>query len=172
MKKSKLLSVITFLAICIGMLYAVPLAQAEDQTMKDSGINYEEITETINNPGAGYTSTLWYRCKPGNTPVYNPTGNLVLMFIDIGGFSSGINGTEDSDGNYTEGTDYELDDVFFTNVRATFENCRKNGCTIAVRFRYDANGKSNPEPQTFEKVFVGYASIFNCLFGYIIGNIL
>lgn len=161
MKKSKLLSVITFLAICIGMLYAVPLAQAEDQTMKDSGINYEEITETINNPGAGYTSTLWYRCKPGNTPVYNPTGNLVLMFIDIGGFSSGINGTEDSDGNYTEGTDYELDDVFFTNVRATFENCRKNGCTIAVRFRYDANGKSNPEPQTFEKVLGHISQIKN-----------
>ena len=74
------------------------------------------------------------------------------MFIDIGAFSSGANGTTAEDGTYTEGTDYDLDDTFFTNVRATFENCRKNGCMIAVRFRYDANGKTNPEPATFEKM--------------------
>jgi hypothetical protein len=125
--------------------------QTED-TLKDSGIDYTESTETINNPAMGYTQTIWYTCKPNDTPVQNPTGNLVLMFVDIGAFSSGVNGTTDSDENYTEGVDYDLDEAFFEGLRGTFENARKNGCTIALRFRYDAHGKSNPEPSTFEQV--------------------
>lgn len=127
-------------------------ALTEQSTQKDSGIDYTESIKTIQNPGMGYTSTLWYKCKPNDTPIYDRAGSLVLMFIDIGAFSSGANGTTAEDGTYTEGTDYDLDDTFFTNVRATFENCRKNGCMIAVRFRYDANGKTNPEPATFEKM--------------------
>ncbi|MBR0484399.1 MAG: DUF4832 domain-containing protein [Oscillospiraceae bacterium] len=141
------------------MLSAVPLtaiAEGEVQAMTDSGMNYQESTETINNPGAGYTTTLWYRCKPGETAVQNPSGNLVLMFVDIGAFSSGANGTTsvDSEGNsvYTEGTDYDLDEQFFTAMRGTLENCRKNGSTVAVRFRYDADGKTNPEPASFAQV--------------------
>ncbi len=122
------------------------------ENLVDSGINYTESTETINNPSAGYTSTLWYTCKPNNTPVQNPTGNLVLMFVDIGAFSSGVNGITDDAGNYTEGTDYDLDETFFTNFRKTLENCRKNGCTVALRFRYDAKGKLNPEPSTYDKM--------------------
>lgn len=115
---------------------------AVEQVVKSSDIDYTESTETIVNPCAGYTSTIWYACKPNETPVYSRSGGLVLMFIDIGGFSSGINGT----------ADYDLDETFFTNLRKTFENCRNNGCTIALRFRYDANGTENPEPATFEKV--------------------
>ena len=112
--------------------------------------DYSESTETIQNPGAGYTSTLWISCKPENTPVCNPTGSIVLMFVDIGGFSSGANGTSDENGNYTDGTDIPLDDVFFANMRKTLENARKNGCMVALRFRYDANGRDNPEPATFD----------------------
>ncbi|MBR4319546.1 MAG: DUF4874 domain-containing protein, partial [Oscillospiraceae bacterium] len=130
---------------------------AEQKTeMIDSGMQYQESTETITNPGAGYTQTLWYKCKPNETTVQNPVGNLVLMFVDIGAFSSGINGmTEtDNEGNtvYTEGTDYDLDEQFFKAMRGTLENCRKNGSTVAFRFRYDANGKTNPEPASFEQV--------------------
>ncbi len=113
-------------------------------------VSFAESTETVNNPGMGYTTTLWYRCKPGNTPVQNPAGSLVLMFVDIGAFSCGENGTTDSEGNYTPGTDYPLDDAFFAGLRGTFENCRKNGSTIALRFRYDDDGTRNPEPATFD----------------------
>lgn len=123
-----------------------------ENTLVDAGINYTEKVGTISNPGAGYTTTDWYFCAPNDTKVHSKFGNLVLMFIDIGQFSSGVNGTTDDNGNYTEGTDYDLDALFFQNVRATFENCRKNGSTIAVRFRYDSNGKENPEPATFEQV--------------------
>ena len=122
-------------------------------TFKDSGISYKDCAETINNPGAGYTSSVWYVCKPGNTPVHNPKGSLVVMFVDISAFSSGSNGKTDADGNYTEGTDYDLDEAFFKGIRGTLENCRKNGCTVGMRFRYDINGKDNPEPATFEQVF-------------------
>ena len=109
-----------------------------------------ESTETITNPGMGYTTTVWYRCKPENTPVLNPTGAIVLMFVDIGAFSSGENGSEDADGNYIPGTDYPLDSEFFEGLRGTLENCRRNGCTVALRFRYDDDGTRNPEPATFE----------------------
>lgn len=121
----------------------VPYVNAEQPTMKDSGISYQETVETINNPGAGYTQTIWAVCKPGNTPTYNPTGNITLFFIDIGAFSSGSNGSD---------TDYDLDEEFFNSWRTTFDNCRKNGCMIALRFRYDANGNDNPEPSTFDWV--------------------
>ncbi len=125
-------------------------ASAEDALPSDSSIRYTESTETINNPGMGYTTTLWYRCKPGNTPVQNPVGSLVLMFVDIGAFSSGENGTKLEDGTYLPGTDYPLDDAFFDGLRGTFANCRENGCTIALRFRYDDDGTSNPEPATLD----------------------
>ena len=122
-------------------------------TFKDSGISYKDCAETINNPGAGYTSSVWYVCKPDNTPVHDPKGSLVVMFVDISAFSSGANGKTDAEGNYTEGTDYDLDEAFFKGIRGTLENCRKNGCTVGMRFRYDIDGKDDPEPATFEQVF-------------------
>ena len=106
-------------------------------------INYTESTETINNPGMGYTTTYWHVAKPGVIKVSNIVGSLVLMFIDIGAYSSGIN---------EEQKDYDLDSAFFESLHKIFENCRNNGATIALRFRYDANGKSNPEPKSFDQV--------------------
>lgn len=134
---------------------AVPLTAMPQQTaaaaeLTDSGIDYTEQVKTIANPGMGYTTTLWYRCKPGETEVKNPVGSVVLMFIDIGAFSCGENGTTDDEDNYIPGTDYPLDDAFFAGLRGTFENCRQNGSTIALRFRYDDNGTANPEPETFD----------------------
>lgn len=143
------------IAMLLSMLFTIqvaPITVQAESNLVDSDINYTESVNTINNPGAGYTSTVWYVCKPGNTPVKNPQGNLVVLFVDIGAFSSGVNGTTDDDGNYTEGTDYDLDESFFNGLRGTLENCRKNGCTVGIRFRYDANGKTNPEPATFDKV--------------------
>ena len=137
--------------VSISALTSFPVL-AESETMKDSGIEYTELVETISNPAAGYSSTVWPTCRPGNTPVYNPTAGLVLFFIDIGEFSCGVNGTYHEDDTYTEGVDYDLDEAFFKAWDETFENCRKNGCMIAMRFRYDDLGKDNPEPATFEQV--------------------
>ncbi|WP_297955223.1 DUF4832 domain-containing protein [uncultured Ruminococcus sp.] len=147
----KLIASFLSAAVLIPSVPCIPAASA-DEGLKDSGINYTEAVETIQNPGAGYTNTVWAVCKPGDTKVYSPTGSIVLFFIDIGAFSSGANGTTDDEGNYTEGVDYDLDETFFSAWRQTFDNCRKNGCMIAVRFRYDANGKDNPEPATFAQV--------------------
>ncbi|MBR3418676.1 MAG: DUF4832 domain-containing protein, partial [Oscillospiraceae bacterium] len=145
-------TIFTFFAAVIGAGCPCTAFHAADAAgmLTDTGISYTESTETILNPGMGYTSTLWYRCAPGKTAVQNPTGSLVLMFIDIGAFSSGENGTKNDDGTYTPGTDYPLDDAFFAGLRGTFENCRNNGCTVAVRFRYDDDGTQNPEPATFD----------------------
>ena len=115
-------------------------------------INYTESTETINNPGMGYTTTYWHAAKPNIIKVSNLVGSLVLMFIDIGAYSSGIN---------EEQIDYDLDSAFFESLQKLFENCRKNGATIALRFRYDANGKINPEPKTFAQVLNHISQIKN-----------
>ncbi|MBR1823241.1 MAG: DUF4832 domain-containing protein [Ruminococcus sp.] len=135
------------------LLPAVPLsyAQAED-ALTDSGISYKELPQTMQNPAAGYTTTVWAKCAPNKTDVYSPTGSLVLFFIDIGGFSGGANGTTDDSGKYTPGKDYDLDKTFFDSWRQTLDNCRKNGSLVGLRFRYDANGKDDPEPATFDKV--------------------
>lgn len=152
MKASRLLSILLSAAVSFSSLNLTPTAAEVENALADSGIDYTESTETIDNPGAGYTSTLWMSCEPGNTPVFNPTGNFMLILVDLGGFSSGSNGTTDEEGNYTEGTDYDLDETFFTNLRQTLDNCRKNGCVIAMRFRYDDVGKLNPEPSTYDKM--------------------
>ena len=126
--------------LAVGAALLPLTASSESPELADSGIDYTEAVGTIPNPAAGYTNTIWAVCKPNSTPVYSPTGKLVLFFIDIGAFSSGMNG----------GSDIPLDDTFFESWHQTFENCRKNGCTVAVRFRYDANGKDDPEPATFD----------------------
>ncbi len=144
----KIICIAAAAAVCISPVYA-----AEDTHMRDSGINYTELAETLDNPGAGYTSPVWYECRPGDTPVKNPSGSLVVLFVDIGAFSSGVNGVKDeATGEYTEGTDYDLDESFFRGLRGTLENCRKNGSAVGLRFRYDALGKSNPEPASFDRV--------------------
>lgn len=146
-----------FLAVCLAAAFGFSLSgtyplHSTAAELKDSGIDYTESLETIENPGAGYTKTLWMSCAPDDTPIFNPTGNLMLILVDLGGFSSGSNGVTDEEGNYTEGTDYDLDETFFANLRVTLENCRKNGCTIALRFRYDDVGRLNPEPSSFEQM--------------------
>lgn len=136
------------------MISAVPFSvNAESSSeLKDSGINYTETVGTVRNPGMGYTSTLWSYCSPGKTNVYNPTADLMLFFIDIGGFSSGVNGTTAEDGTYTDGTDYDFDQTFLDAWAETLSNCRKNGCMAALRFRYDSNGKDKPEPASLDQV--------------------
>lgn len=112
--------------------------------LDDSRIfKFAEHVGTISNPGVGYTATDWYYTSRGGTKVHDKQGAIVLFFIDLGPFSAGINDT---------GIDYDLDEQFFSALRGTFENCRNNGSTIALRFRYDSNGKGNPEPNSFEQV--------------------
>lgn len=153
-KGSRIINLFTAISVfCTSSAGAASGEVAADiSSLKDSGISYTETVETIQNPGAGYTSCVWAACKPGSTPTYSPTGSLILFLIDIGAFSCGVNGVKAEDGTYTDGTDYDLDETFFSSWKQTFENCRKNGCMIALRFRYDALGKSNPEPATFEQI--------------------
>ena len=139
---------------------------AEPEQLSDSGLDYKEYVGTVENPAAGYTNTIWAVCKPGETPVYSPKAKFVLFFIDIGAFSSGMNGTRNDDGTYTPGEDIPLDSTFFSSWQQTFNNCRKNGCTIAVRFRYDANGTDDPEPASFDAVLSHIDQLYDGNFFY------
>lgn len=147
----RITALLSSMAVLSAFAPNMTFAESEN-TLADSGIDYTESVGTIQNPGAGYTTTVWANCAPNSTKVYEPSGSVVLFFINIGAFSSGINGTKNDDGTYTEGTDYDLDETFFSAWRQTFDNCRKSGSMIAVRFRYDDNGIANPEPATFEQM--------------------
>ncbi len=136
-------------------------ASAETAPLADSGIDYSEYVGTLSQPACGYTSTVWVNCKPGDTPVLDPKGDIVLFFVDIGAFSSGMNGTTDESGNYTPGTDFDLDETFFNSWLRTLDNARNNGCMVAFRFRYDANGHDDPEPTSFEQVLSHISQIKN-----------
>lgn len=150
MKLNRMICVLSASAMLIS---TVPFcASAESAELADSGIDYNEMVGTIENPAAGYTSTIWAVCKPGNTPVYSPRSNIVLFFVDISGFSSGANGVKNDDDSVSEGVDYDLDEEFFAAWDTTLQNCRDNGCMAAFRFRYDAEGRDNPEPATFDQV--------------------
>ena len=147
-------------------------ASAEAEPLADSGLDYSEYVGTVDNPAAGYTNTIWAVCKPGETPVYSPTAKLVLFFIDIGAFSSGMNGTRNADGTYTPGEDIPLDTAFFSSWQQTFRNCRKNGCTVAVRFRYDATGTDDPEPASFDAVLSHIDQLYENDFFYDVKDML
>ena len=148
-KFQRVLSVITGAAVlsCCGL----PSASAEEELVT-SDISFTESVETIANPGAGYTNTPWYRLAPGEYKPIDPQGSIVLFFIYIGAYSSGANGTRTEGADYVPGQDYELDESFFRSLRESFENCRKNGSMISMRFRYDENGYDDPEPSSFDMV--------------------
>ncbi|MDE7300535.1 MAG: DUF4874 domain-containing protein, partial [Clostridia bacterium] len=131
-----LATIVTIIVLLVG--YLTPTEK----------ITYRELVGTIDNPGVGYTTTDWYHIGTGT--VHDTKGAVVLFFVDLSPYSSGANGTDE---------DKDLDGEFFKNLRATFENCRNNGSTIAVRFRYDELGVSNPEPKTFQKVLDHIAQI-------------
>lgn len=133
MKLTKAIAAAAVFVCGITWLPALSSYASEDPLV-DSGIDYTESTETLLNPGAWYSSTVAVNCKPNDTKVYNPTSSLVVLFVDIGAFSSGANGTTNEDGTYVDGTDYDLDETFFTNFRKTLENCRKTGSPLAFAF--------------------------------------
>lgn len=131
-----------FLTSCSGKEDDLPQNEVTEQGDKRI-FKFSEYVGTVSNPGIGYTTTDWYHTKLNETLVHDKQGDIVLFFVDLSPFSAGAN---------TDGVDYDLDEQFFSSLRATFENCRNNGSTIAVRFRYDENGKDNPEPNSFEQV--------------------
>lgn len=150
--KSNVNEKITFGIVCfvflliLGMLCFVYIYKHS----KVSTFKFTEYVGTISNPGIGYTRTHSIHAAPNNTNVHDVSGDIILFFIDIGQFSSGMN---------SEKVDYDFDQKFFDSLRKTFEICRNNGSTIGVRFRYDENGVQNPEPSTFDQVLRHVAQI-------------
>ena len=129
------------LIILISIINIINLKENNPYLNKE--INFKESTETINNPGSGCTTPFFLTIEKGKVKANNLIGNLILMYIDIGAYSSGRNGEE---------TDSDFNKTFFDTLRKNFENCRKNGGTFGLRFRYDSHENENPEPATFNKI--------------------
>lgn len=144
---------IIFNILC-GIIFTACNSSTPEEDVTEKGesriFSFDEYVGTISNPGIGYTTTDWFHTKVGGTQAHDKQGDIVLFFIDLSPFSAGAN---------ADGVDYDLDKQFFSALRTTFENCRNNGSTIAVRFRYDENGKDNPEPNSFSQVLKHISSI-------------
>lgn len=134
------------LSLCIALNLAAPSlikADAADMSLVDSGLDYSEQTDyDTKNFDCGYTSASWINAAPGKIWTVNPS-SFTLLLIGIGEYSSALN---------SSGTDYDLDEAFFTSLEETLKNAKANGVTVGIRLRYDANGNTDPEPATFQKV--------------------
>lgn len=131
------------LALCLTGNLASLIPQTSAEALTDSGINYTESTGyNLGSCDSGYTSSVWIRSEPGKNWTTSVT-NYSLLLIGIGGYSSAMN---------SDGVDYDFDEIFFTSLEATLQNARSNGVTVGLRFRYDDNGTTNPEPAEFSQV--------------------
>ncbi len=138
--KGRFLAVSAAIGCALQMAALLPVSAAE---LKDSGINYTEYTGyDLESPDCGFTSTPWINAAPGKIWTISPT-RYTLMLIGVGGYSSAMN---------ADGVDYDFDEAFFTSLAESLKNARSNGAMVGLRFRYDAEGKENPEPETFEQV--------------------
>lgn len=130
-------------ALCLAANMFTMLPASAQSALKTSAINYTESTEyDLGSCDSGYTSAIWIRSEPGKNWTTNIT-KYSLLLIGIGGYSSAMN---------DDGVDYEFDEIFFTSLEETLKSARANGATVGLRFRYDDNGSTNPEPAEFSMV--------------------
>ncbi len=138
--KRRIIAISAALCCALQLAAAVPAGAAD---LRDAGLNYTEYTGyDLEYPDCGFTSTPWINAAPDKIWTISPT-RYTLMLIGIAGYSSAMN---------ADGTDYDFDEAFFTSLEESLKNARNNGAMVGLRFRYDAEGKENPEPATFEQV--------------------
>ena len=136
-----LLSFVFSVVLMSNIILLFPVSAEE--LLKDSGLNYTESTAyDLHSCDSGYTSAIWIRTQPGKNWTTSVT-KYSLLLIGIGGYSSAMN---------NNGVDYDFDGIFFTSLEATLQSARANGATVGLRFRYDDNGTTNPEPAEFSQV--------------------
>ena len=101
------------------------------EKLVDSGIDYTEVFDEINNPERGFYSHQRITMRPYGSDIMTVrqvrnARQLIHLRVDIGAF----------------GRDSESDDQDFTNdmldaLNQTMENIRAEGRTVIVRFAYD-----------------------------------
>ena len=140
--KKKSIAIISASAMLLNLCSSMPFISA-NAVLKDSGINYTESTDYTPEPcDCGYTSSLWIKAEPNKNWSTNVT-HYSLLLIGIGAYSSGMNSSN---------TDYDFDTIFFESLENTLQSARTNNVTVGIRFRYDDNGTTNPEPKDFAQV--------------------
>ncbi len=98
--------------------------------------SYKDALKDFARPDAGMNTVLEIMPSPEKTAVASPTGHTFLM-INLMQYSGQVR---------EDGRDMPLDDNFFNSLRTTFENARKSGATVGIRFRFDWDGHENREP--------------------------
>lgn len=98
--------------------------------------SYKDGLQDFVRPDAGMNTVLEMMPSPERTSIVSPSGHTFLM-INLMQYSGQVR---------EDGKDMPLDDNFFYSLRTTFENARKSGATVGIRFRFDWAGNTNKEP--------------------------
>ncbi|MGB8452036.1 MAG: DUF4832 domain-containing protein [Anaerocolumna sp.] len=136
-KKLIVLFFIIFLSASIFLMLQL-LSFAETLNFVDSGIDYAETTEELNNPERGYMSNYFINLKVKGSQILNIEDNFCHLFFNIGDFSNARNGGKGD-------LDFSAD--MLSGLNQTFKNFRENGSMAIIRFSYDGyEGRADTEP--------------------------
>ena len=148
----RLLSAIIVLAT---LLSCACFAVAEDDGLKDSGLNYTESTVMLKNPHMGYPGHVGMTLKKSGNTVYNNSG-FTWYYININAFSSGNDrlpeSTADRRGFTPKAASEPISEDALNALDETLSNLRDNGGSCLMRFVYDWNGVPGCEPREFDMI--------------------
>ena len=115
--KILLITIIALVILTLNYTYVQALENTEYTLVQN--INYNETLENIKNPERGFYSTAFLKLKPSENKATNSRANLVHLRIDIGSFSSAVNGVEDLE--FTSDALNALDETL-TNIKNLHQN--------------------------------------------------
>ena len=107
-----------------------------DQLENGAVISYLDSTASLSMPSCGSGAGIEVYPKPGESWAFFPTSYSFVM-INLRGYSGQ---------SREDGKDVPLDESFFTGLEQSLKNARKSGAVLGIRFRFDALGETNKEP--------------------------
>ncbi len=133
----KIILILTIIIVLITSIHTyVKGKETQEYTLMED-IDYSETLDNIKNPERGFYNTAFLRMMPSGTKPTTSGANLVHLRVNIGDFSSAVNGTED----------LELTEDALNALDQTLQNIKSRGGSVIIRFAYDGfNGKKDLEP--------------------------
>ena len=145
----RIFAIIIAISMCLAITPVVFSNGATD--MKDSGLDYTESTQMLNNPHMGYPNVASYTLLESGTPIRNDSG-FVWYYVNLQKFSGGnelFYNTYDDEIPPVGGVDKPISQSALNAFSETLNNLRLNGGSALIRFVYDWNGVKGCEPSDF-----------------------
>jgi len=132
LKEPKIIIILTVFVLALS-LYLFNNESLSHDDLVDSGIDYNEIIDQINNPERGFYRTIPLRLTPTGVnpiPEWQLRSHLLHLRLNISDFNDGSPFTE----------------AMLNDLNRNMEQIRQSGAMTIVRFAYDFDGNINTEP--------------------------